>query len=578
MPRTFFSRVLIQNLIILLAFLLVGGLLLDNFLTAGEIKRLGDQAGRLALMLKEEAARVKSEEELQTLVKNLGDSTKVRFTVIEKSGRVLADSLLDPAAMENHYDHPEVAAALGGQEARTLRKSQSVGIEMLYAALPGDPVVRAALPVSEVEAVINEVQKRILLALIPALVLAFLLSYLLARSMNLRIEKMRRFSSALEEGDYAVTLKPEGDDELSDMERSLMALRDEIKSKVSTLEEDAKVLSGLVEGFPHAVLLIDGARRLSIANSHARTLFKMENRPASGLPVSELVRNPKILAAIDETVKTAGSAEPARLLLGEPERQYELFISPLLGGDPKGGLVVILRDITKEAYLERARSDFIINLSHELRTPLTAIRGSAETLLESGGHDQAVLTRFLETIKRNSLRLETLLRDVSDLARAENSIDESEITTLEAALPLKNSVELFKGEAQKAGIELEIALPGEPALLTSDEGKIEQILINLLQNAVRYTPEGGKVKASVIKTAESVIYEISDTGIGIPEADMARVTERFYRVDPGRSRSVGGTGLGLSIVKHLVERLKATMTIKSGVGKGTTVRIEFPAG
>lgn len=577
MPRSFFSRVLIQNVVVLLVFLLLGGLLLDSFLSESEVRRLGDQVSRFAAILKEDVANRQNREELQPLLRRLEASTHIRFTIIDKSGTVLADSLLDPATMDNHASHPEVAQALAGKEGQNLRKSKSVGIEMLYVALPGDPVIRAAMPISEVNSVIDEVQLRILLASLPALLFALILAYLLAKSLNARIERMRRFSTSLEKGDYDVVLKAAGDDELSDMERSLSALRDEIKSKVDSLEHDARVLSGLVEGFPHAVLLFDGKPTLTLANSLARRLLRLDNASTLGLPAGEIIRNPKILEAIDAGLCTNSFTDPFRLVWTDPPGHYEVLVSPLLGNNPGGGFILILRDVTKEVYLEKVRSDFIVNLSHELRTPLTAIRGSAETLLTNPSEHPPVVVKFLETIKRNSLRLESLLADVSDLARAENAVEEIEIDAFDAGAPLRNASDLFKGEALKAGIDLTVATPDARLDLSSDEGKIEQILINLIQNAIRYTPQGGRVSLTLDKRGERIVYTVTDTGIGIPAADIPRVTERFYRVDPGRSRAVGGTGLGLSIVKHLVERLKGDLTIKSTVGQGTAVEVSLPA-
>lgn len=576
--RSFFSRVFLSSAAVLVAMLAVGGLLLDNFLAKSEINRLGDQVERFALILKDEVTRAKDEAELQPLVKRLEGATRVRFTIVAGDGRVIADSLLDPKTMENHATHPEVGEALAGRVGRNLRRSASLGIEMLYVAIPGEQVVRAALPVQEVQAVIREVQTRILLASLPAALLALLTAWLFAKSITRRVGLMREFSHRLELGDYGGNLRAEGDDELSDMERSLVALRNEIRSKVDILRRDSEVLSGLVEGFPHAVLLFDGSRNLALANAPARILFRTGENDFTGKPIGEIVRNPSILEAVDALARGKRNLEPFTLAWPDPQRQFEVVAHALPGQSHPFDYLVILRDVTREAHLERVRSDFIVNLSHELRTPLTAIRGSAETLLGAGASDPAAASKFLETIRRNSLRLEALLRDVSELARAESGAEPVHLVRLDARTPLRHSAELFAGEAEKARITLEIAIPEKPLFIESEEEKLEQALINLLQNALRYTHEGGRVRASLHEEGGKAVFTVSDTGIGIPEADIPRVTERFYRVDPGRSRAAGGTGLGLSIVKHLVERLGGELEIRSEVGKGTTVRIRLKAG
>jgi two-component system phosphate regulon sensor histidine kinase PhoR len=241
------------------------------------------------------------------------------------------------------------------------------------------------------------------------------------------------------------------------------------------------------------------------------------------------------------------------------------------------GALVVLRDVTRELHLERVRTDFLANLSHELRTPLTAIRGSAETLLDSARSDPAAAERFLETIRRNALRLESLLQDVSELSRIEGGAAPLEVSTFDGRDPTKHAVDLFGAEAHKKGLALELKVPAEPLPLASDPTKVESVLVNLVQNGVRYTPAGGRVTVSVEATEGGVRYVVEDTGVGIPPRDLSRVTERFYRVDPGRSRAMGGTGLGLAIVKHLVEVLGGTLDIASEPGKGTRVTVLLPS-
>ncbi|TAL15948.1 HAMP domain-containing histidine kinase [bacterium] len=577
MSRSFFSRVFLQSVFVLLALIIAGGVALDRFLTESEINRLGDQVERFALMLREDTVRHADFSGLQPLVRRLGDATRVRFTVVDKTGKVLADSHLDPSVMENHSTHPEVAEALAGREGRNLRHSASLGIEMLYVAIPGDPVFRAAVPVSEVKAVLGQVRMRMALAAVPAVLIALLLAWFLARSLNSRIERMIRFASAIEKGDYSQILRSEGDDELADMERSLTALRDEIEKQVEKLRRDKETLSALIEGFPHAVFVFDKDKNLSLANSHARKLLRIASLGVFTFNVGEAIRNPKVLEAVESVSAGEAASEPFRISWSEPHRKFEVTVHPLPGEDGNPEVLLVLRDITRETHLEKVRSDFIVNLAHELRTPLTAIRGSAETVLDSALSDPVAVKKFLETIKRNSLRLENLLTDVSDLARAETAAEKVKIASFDAREPARHVSELFAGEAQKNGIAMKVSLPEEPLFMDSDPEKIEQILINLVQNAVRYTLEGGEVSISLGREEGGVVYTVADTGIGIPPEDLPRVTERFYRVDPGRSRAMGGTGLGLSIVKHLAESLGARLEIASEYGKGTTVRVTVPA-
>ncbi|MBI5018408.1 MAG: hypothetical protein HZB55_23345 [Deltaproteobacteria bacterium] len=577
MPRRLFARVLLQSALVLATVLVAGGIALDRFLSQSEIARLGDQVERFALMLREDATRCNGPASLQAAVRRMGEVTHVRFTVVDPRGIVLADSARDPATMENHASHPEVGEALAGREGRSLRKSGTLGIEMLYVALPGTPVVRAAVPLSEVHAVLGQVRRGVLLAAFPAAAVALALSLVLARSLTNRVEAMIRFASAIARGEYDRTLRVRGDDELADMERSLLELRDEIRGRIEALGREKQTLEGLVEGLPHAMLVFDAQSRLALANAPARALLRLVGDQAKGLPVGEVVRDPRVLEAVDSLRPGDTASQPFRLTWRDPPGEFEVSVWRLPRGGAPSDLLVMLRDVTREAHLERVRTDFITNLSHELRTPLTAIRGSAETLLDAALADPSASARFLDTIRRNALRLEALLGDVSDLARAEAEAEPLDLRPFDGRDVVGAVHDLFAGEAQKAGVSLEARVPGEPIPLTSDAAKVESILINLVQNSVRYTPAGGRVTVGAEASAGGVTYRVEDTGVGIPARDLPRVTERFYRVDPGRSRAMGGTGLGLSIVKHLVELLGGSLEIRSDQGRGTEVRIVVPS-
>jgi two-component system phosphate regulon sensor histidine kinase PhoR len=575
-PRRLFARVFLHSALVLAAVLVAGGVALDRFLGQSEVTRLGDQVERFALLLREDVPRCAGQAALQDAVRRMGEVTHVRFTVVDRRGTVLADSDRDPALMENHSNHPEVAQALAGRTGRSLRRSVTLGIEMLYVAVPGNPVVRAAVPVSEVRSVLAQVRRGVLLAAFPATAVALALAPVLARSLTRRVEAMTRFASGIARGEYDRELRVGGDDELADMERSLLALRDEIRHRVDALRREKQALAALVEGLPHAVLVFDAEKRLALANAPARALFRLAGDRAVGLPVGEVVRDPRILETLDTVRSGAPPPGPFRLTWLDPPGDFEVSLWHLPGGSAGTDLLVILRDVTRETHLERVRTDFITNLSHELRTPLTAIRGSAETLLDSALGDPTASKRFLDTIRRNALRLEALLGDVSDLARAESGAEPFDLQPFDGREVAQSVVDLFAGEAHKAGVSLGAVLPDTPLPIASDQGKVESILINLVQNGVRYTPAGGRVTVSAEEGKGGLAYRVEDTGGGIPPRDLSRVTERFYRVDPGRSRAMGGTGLGLSIVKHLVELLGGSLEIESEHGRGTTVRVFIP--
>jgi len=512
------------------------------------------------------------------LVHDMGRATDFRFTIIGRDGAVLADSLLDKGKMKNYISLPEVTRALEGRGGVVRRKSAALGKEMLYLAIPTDPVIRVSKPVSEVEELTEGMKFRLLIISIPALLIAMLISYLVAKPLTRRMKVMEGFASALAEGDYGSALDSTGAGELGGVERSLETLRKKLKELVWRLSEDRQRLASIMDGIPDAVLLFGWDGRLIAANEAAQKLLRLPVGGQDKLRREEVVREPEILTALDMVCASRKQTDtPFRISWREPEMELEVICRPMVNEMGQCGALLLMRDITRQVRLERVRSDFIANMAHELLTPLTAIRGAAETLIDSQTAPEGSHRKFLETIHRHSIRLGNIVTDVSQLSRIEGGGTPVVNMEMDARRPVEDVMALFTAEAEKAGLSLGVEAPEEPVRLVSDAEKIESILVNLVQNAVRYTPSGGSVMICVRGGAAGAVFEVRDTGVGIPFKDIPRVTERFYRVDPGRSREKGGTGLGLSIVRHLVTSLGGKMAIESQLGRGTTVRLELPS-
>lgn len=575
MARTLFGRLAVHSAILLVAVLLVAGMALDPFVTGRETRRLEAMLTSLASIAGVELPSAAPA--LQEALRRRGAAGGVRLTVVGPDGTVLADSSYDPRDMENHGNRPEVRTALAGSRGSSVRRSPTLGVDMLYLALPGPPVIRAALPLTDVRSVLWEARRKVFLSILPALLLALGLALFFSRGLTRRFSAMVGFAARLAAGDYGTRLPVQGNDELADLERSLGDLRGELERQVGALRRDRGRLQALVDGLPDAVALLDGDGRLAVANEPARRLLRLPRGAIEGLPGTELLREPRLVDALDRFPSAEGTTwGPVRLSWPEPPCELDAVLRPLPDQEGRPGVLVVLQDVTRQAHLERVRTDFLANLSHELRTPLTAVRASAETLLDGALRDPDAAPRFLESIRRNSLRLEALLGDVSDLARIEAGAEGVDPREFDARQPVHHVLDLFRAEAQASGVSLAEDLPGAPLPLVSDPDRVESVLVNLVQNAVRYTPRDGKVVVTVEAVGAGVVYRVSDTGIGIPPKDLPRVTERFYRVDPGRSRAHGGTGLGLSIVKHLVDVLGGDLAIESVHGRGTTVRVRVP--
>ncbi|PLX40209.1 MAG: hypothetical protein C0608_09625 [Deltaproteobacteria bacterium] len=575
MIQSLFTRLVLLSTAVLLIFAAGAGVMLDGFLTKLAYDQLIEELESKAKIAEEV---IKSEGVSQGLVKRMSEAAGARVTIVDMDGTVIADSKYEAAKMDNHANRPELVSAAKGVSGHSERVSPTLGEEMLYVAIPSDPMLRLAVGLDYVKDALWQVRKRILLASLPAVLIALSLAYAIFRSLSRRFNAMREFTLRLSAKEYDAELIPSGKDEMSDLERGLVSLRDELKGQMETLDAESRRLRLLVDGLPDGVLVFDADGRLAVANNFAVELLRLSPEEMHGLTAPQLFRNPEIAAGVGEHLSgNGGDLEGFRVNWPEPVREIEVHFRPVPDEEGRRGVLVVLRDISKEAHLERVRSDFISNMAHEVRTPLTAIRGAAETLLDNAMSDAKIAPRFLDTIRRHTIRLENILSDISELSRIEGRGAPVNIVSFDARAPVEEVAALFNAEAQNRGLTLTSSLPDKPISLVSDEEKVDSILINLVQNALRYTHEGGSIEVSVKQRERGVVYTVSDTGIGIPEEAVSRVTERFYRVDPGRSRAQGGTGLGLAIVNHLVTLLDGKLAIKSRVGEGTTVSVELPS-
>jgi two-component system phosphate regulon sensor histidine kinase PhoR len=577
MTRTLFSRLFMQSVIVMLALAVLGGFALERFLSQREVARLEQHLKEQATLLFAELPA--TGEALQERIERRERLTGIRFTVITRDGTVTADSLSPASAMDNHATRPEVAAAISGEYGHAQRKSDTLDIEMIYVAIATSPIIRASMPLSNVEQLLGQIRLRLLWALLPAALLALTLAYTLSKALTIRLTLMKDFAGSLAAGDFTARLHPGGSDELSELERSLTKMKRDLEERKESLEAEKERLRTLVDGLRDGVAVFDGEGTLNAANRMAMEYLNLKDGNIKGMLIREAVRSPEILAALQEDKFTPPGQPGERISWRSPRRELEYLIHRVPDVRGKPGKMLVMRDVTHRVHLERVRSDFISNMAHELRTPLTAIRGGAETLKDSAIEDPEAAPRFLSTIIRHTVRLENILSDVADLSRIEGGGVPVKKIPFDAREPVTETVELFLGEAAQRRISLKARVPDELTTLFSDKEKIESILVNLVQNALRYSAEGtGEVTVAVKPLPDDTLaYVVTDNGIGIAKEAIKRVTERFYRVDPGRSRAQGGTGLGLAIVNHLVASLGGELLIESVPNEGTTVTVTLPA-
>jgi len=509
-----------------------------------------------------------------------GGRAQARVTLIDPQGVVLADSQHDPETMENHAQRPEIRQAYAGEVGSSIRHSHTLNRDLCYLAIPvhyggqAGYVLRLALPLEDLDAATRAVHLRILEASLAAALVAVLLAYFFSRSFTRRIQRLQNFAENLVEHAGAQGPLPASDDELGALGRSLEQAAGQLRRLVDGLSlESARreaILSSMVEG----VLAVDGNLRVTFCNQSFGRLIGASDPIPQRVALVELVRDPALIEMISGVLRSGQSHKQRLHLPAAQGHSFEVQVTPL-AASPGRGAIAILHDITDLERLERVRRDFVANVSHELRTPLTAIRGYAETLLEGALEDKENNRRFVEIIKAHAIRLGLIARDLLILSELESGQTPAESERVSVRAALQSALRAVEPEARDRQVSV-IPEEIEDVEIRGSRVRLEQALMNLLDNALKFNRPGGEVRVRSCQTDGYARISISDTGIGIPSEDLARIFERFYRVDRARSSEVGGTGLGLSIVKHIVERMLGTIEVESRLGKGSTFTVQLP--
>lgn len=519
--------------------------------------------------------------EYQSAIEDIAARSQARVTVIAPAGIVLADSEADPAAMENHAGRPEFARALQGETTVSRRFSTTVGIDFLYVAAPmeGGRAVRMALPLSEVAAIVTENRSRIALVTFCVMLPLILLTALFARRISGQLSNTIAFSNELAKGNFdAPMFQPARGNlaELNKLGMSLQTTAGKLRSMFNQLQDERSRFAAAVNGIGEGILVVDRKRRIVLFNPSIEQMFPDENlTPNAAL---DEWSNREISSLFERSIES-GRATAADLTVKEPtERSWRVSCAPITNRKGKvQAVAAVFHDVTELERIDRMRRDFIINVSHELRTPLSVINGYAETLLDGAIDDSDNNRRFVKILLQNSQRLSRLTADLMALSQIEGKTREFEFADYAAAELLNQAAEGFRPLTEQKSIQLEIAPANENVSLECDAGAIHQIFANLLDNAVKHTPAGGKITVGLRERETKIEFYVRDTGIGISAEHVPRLFERFYRVDKARSRALGGTGLGLAIVKHLVLAHQGSVWVESEPGKGATFWFSLPS-
>jgi two-component system, OmpR family, phosphate regulon sensor histidine kinase PhoR len=514
---------------------------------------------------------------LAEIVAQEGQAAGARATVIDASGKVLADSEANPSTMESHAQRPEFMAALSGKEGTSERRSATLGIPFLYVAAPiAGGAVRLAYPLSDVEAVQVEVRQRLLWGSAIAFVIALIVAAGASIWTSRRLEHIVDIAARIERGDLRARVQDKPLDEIGRVAAAIDRTASQVERSFAAVRSSQRQLETLLNSMQDAVVAVSADGLVQWANQPMDRLVPQRTR--LNAPVVETIRDPDFLATVKAATSTK-EVKTARATSIVPGRAYDVTAAPL----PDGGVVAVLRDLTETERVEKTRRDFIANVSHELRTPLTSIQGYAETLLDSATDNGSPTREFLEIIRKNAARMSRLTEDLLTLARVESGETRFETEPVPPLELLHDAEESFREIARGQGVELTInndegksgSAESLPPVL-ADREAIHQVFANLIDNAMKYGRGGGRIVLGARAAQRGIEFFVQDFGAGISSEHLPRLFERFYRVDKARSRESGGTGLGLAIAKHIMRAHGGTIHAESDLGHGSTFVFTLP--
>ena len=520
-------------------------------------------------------------------LRQLTPGTTYRITLIGEDGRVLADNREAPALMDNHGQRPEVLDALEASHGTSQRFSETLGQQMLYLAVqlrspaksaPSGQVregfLRLALPVTFIEDEISALRRRIAAAA-AAIGLAFLvISYLLAWRVASPISSMTERARKIAKGQYHLRFSLGRRDEIGQLAEVINELALGAQARIDQLLDSRNDLEAVLAGLTEGVVAFDHEQCIIHVNDAALEMLRLDRGKVMGGSLDIVQTAPEIKRAVatcfDEGVDAMSTASFGGRSLEYSTRLMHNSI------DAGAGVLLVIEDVTERRHLEQVRTDFVANASHELKTPISAIRGLVETIIDDPSMSPEVFASFIGRIRQQTINLDNIVRDLLQLSRFDTETREKSLTYIDLAGLLRQVHQARLEDAEAAGIELELDIQADNLETEGEAEALHQLVINLVDNAIKYTLAGGRVQMRLLQSGDLAQLEVEDTGVGISKSEIERIFERFYRVDRARTHDSGGTGLGLSIVKHIAQAHQGTVKVSSQLGKGSVFTVQLP--
>jgi two-component system phosphate regulon sensor histidine kinase PhoR len=505
----------------------------------------------------------------------------VRVTLIDAGGAVVGDSSKDAEGvrgMDNHLDRPEVQGARLRGSGESLRLSGTTNVQYFYSAAiveGGGPVkyARIALPATHVQAAQSRYQWLIGTVVLLAMLLFAIVGYLAVRRLSKPVERMGETAVRIADGELDLVVPHAGRDELGQLAQSVNRMKGTLLERIDELRDEHALLGSVTSDMKEGLLVVDRDRRVRLANRAISEIFDLVFEPTGHL-LAEVVRHPAVIEVVEAALAQGVERGQHVVRVTGTERSFELHATPLAGGI---GVIVLFFDITRIEALEGVRREFVANVSHELRTPLTSIKAFVETLLSGGLQDRENSLKFLAIIGKHADRMQALIDDITDLSRIETGAVELSVELLDVREVARDVVDDLRLAIEQHDVDVRVEL-AEPFLVPADRRRLEQVLTNLIDNAVKFNRPGGAVHVRGETVEGRPTITVEDSGIGIAADSLEKIFHRFYRVDPARSREAGGTGLGLAIVKHLMRLHGGRVRVESELGVGSRFILEFPTG